>query len=290
MSEWEFFREQIKERVRLSSIVGRKVRFDARKSQPARGEFWACCPFHSEKSPSFHVLDGDGFYHCFGCHESGDVVRFIMATENRSFREAMEMLAEEAGIDLPKPSPRAQAEAQQRASMHEILENAAKFYEASLKRTEGDVARDYLRGRGLAPEVWATFRLGYAPGGGHALIDHLKAQGIEHTQMRAAGLLAKKEQPADQMRNRLMFPIMDGRGRVIAFGGRALEVNAQVKYLNSPETELFNKGRTLYNFSAARKRSAASGTPGQPHAARLVVAEGYMDVIALSRDTTNNCA
>jgi DNA primase len=282
MSDWSLIRDQIKERVRLSEIVGRKVAFDRRKSQPGRGEFWACCPFHSEKSPSFHVLDREGYYKCFGCGAAGDVVGFVMDTENRSYPEAMAMLAELAGLELPKPSAAEREKAVARASLHEILERAAKFFEQVLGAKEGNEARAYLEKRGLPRETWAKFRLGYAPGNSRALMDHLKGAKISVEEMRAAGLLSSREEPADLFRNRLMFPITDGRGRVIAFGGRALEADAQIKYLNSPETELFHKGRTLYNFAAARRRPHRA-TGAAATFDRLVVAEGYMDVIALVR-------
>jgi DNA primase len=282
MSDWTLIRDQIKERVRLSEIVGRKVAFDRRKSQPGRGEFWACCPFHSEKTPSFHVLDREGYYKCFGCGAAGDVVGFVMDTENRSYPEAMEMLAELAGLELPKSSAADREKAEARAGLHEILERAAKFFEQAFVAKEGTEARAYLEKRGLLRETWAKFRLGFAPGNGHAVMDHLKAANISVEEMRAAGLLSSREEPADLFRNRLMFPITDGRGRVIAFGGRALEADPQIKYLNSPETELFHKGRTLYNFAAARRRPhRAAGAAATLD--RLVVAEGYMDVIALVR-------
>ncbi|MFZ1988391.1 MAG: CHC2 zinc finger domain-containing protein [Alphaproteobacteria bacterium] len=322
MSDWSQIRDEIKARLRLSDIVGRKVMWDRRKSQPSRGEFWACCPFHNEKSPSFHVLDREGYYKCFGCGAGGDAVEFVMQTENRSYREAMEMLAEEAGVELPKPSAYEREQAQKRATLHEVLEKACVFFEESLRLSGGEVARAYLKKRGLPADVVKEFRLGYAPDGGHALIDYLKSHGVEIAQMRAGGLLAKAEDEArDLMRHRLIFPISDGRGRVIAFGGRALRNEQQPKYLNSPDTELFHKGRTLYNFAKARGRvasqpnrpsldgggttPAASGKGGaarmapvhtpppnplpqgegglKRRAAPLIVAEGYMDVIALCR-------
>lgn len=282
MSDWSLIRDQIKERVRLSEIVGRKVTFDRRKSHPARGEFWACCPFHSEKSASFHVLDREGYYKCFGCGAGGDAVEFLIQTENRSYPEAMEMLAELAGLELPKSSAAEREKAAARAGLHEILERAAKYFEQMLAAREGTEARAYVERRGLTREIVQRFRLGYAPGSGRSLMEVLKAGGISIEDLRRAGLLSSREEPADLFRNRLMFPITDGRGRVIAFGGRALEADAQIKYLNSPETELFHKGRTLYNFAAARRRPAAKA--GAAAALdHLVIAEGYMDVIALTR-------
>ncbi len=262
MSDWSQIRDEIKARLRLSDIVGRKVLWDRRKSQPARGEYWACCPFHNEKSASFHVLDREGYYKCFGCGAGGDAVEFVMQTENRSYREAMEMLAEEAGVELPKPSSHEREAAQKRATLHEVIEKACAYFEESLRLTGGEVARAYLKKRGLPADVIKEFRLGYAPDGGHALIDYLKSHGVETQQMRAAGLLAHREDEArDLMRHRLIFPITDGRGRVIAFGGRALRDEQQPKYLNSPDTELFHKGRTLYNFARARARVASHNPP-----------------------------
>ena len=260
MADWSHIRDEIKERLRLSEIVGRKVLWDRRKSQPGRGEFWACCPFHNEKSPSFHVLDREGYYKCFGCGAGGDAVEFVIQTENMSYREAMEMLAEEAGIELPKFSREAEEQAQARASLHEVLEKAAVYFEESLRLSIGEAARAYLKRRSLPAEIIKEFRLGYWPDGGQALIDHLKTQGVELEQMRSVGLLANREdgEARDHMRHRLIFPITDGRGRVVGFGGRALRDEQQPKYLNTGETELFHKGRTLYNFARARGRVASA--------------------------------
>lgn len=269
------FLDEIRARIPVSDVVGRKVTWDKRKSNPGRGDYWACCPFHGEKSPSFHADNRKGRYHCFGCGVSGDHFTFLVEQEGLSFPEAVAQLAEEAGLPLPERDPDAGRREAERASLHDVVERAAKFFEAALHGPEGGKARAYLRERGLGPEVQARFRLGYAPASRSALKEHLASAGISQEQMIEAGLLiAGEDIPVsyDRFRDRVIFPIGDFRGRIIAFGGRALSPDAPAKYLNSPETPLFHKSHVLYNGQAARSASR-KGVP-------VVAVEGYVDVIA----------
>ena len=282
MSDWVFVREQIKERLTLSDIVGRKVRFDARKSQPGRGDYWGCCPFHSEKTPSFHVVDREGFYKCFGCGASGDAFTFVMETENCSISEATERLASEAGVALPKRDARTVQAEQKRLTLHGILERTAQFYQDQLKSEEGEVARTYLRKRGVPVELWQQFRLGYAPNDGAALLRHMKAANVPAQDLREAGLLTSRDEPSPLLRGRLTFSISDSRGRVIAFGGRALREGQQPKYLNTGDSPVFHKSRALYNVETARSRPSQSQQEGPVGSEKLIVVEGYMDAIALA--------
>ena len=270
--------DEIRARIPISEIVGRKVRWDRRKSQASRGDYWACCPFHNEKTPSFHADDRKGRYHCFGCGASGDVFTFVTETEGVPFPEAVEILARQAGLELPKPDPREAGREERRASLHEVMEKAAAFFASCLASRAGAAARDYLDRRGLQPRTIERFRLGYAPAARHALKDHLAGLGVSAGEMAESGLLITGEDiavPFDRFRDRVMFPILDSRGRIIAFGGRALSADAQAKYLNSPETPLFSKRTVLYNYAAARKAAHDRSS--------VIVAEGYMDVIALAQ-------
>ena len=271
------FLDEIRERVPISDVVGRRVQFDRRKSQPGKGDFWGCCPFHGEKTPSFHCEDGKGRYYCFGCQASGDHFRFLVELDGMSFPEAVESLADEAGLEVPKADPQAEARAKQRASLSDVMELAARWYREQLALADGAKARAYLRDRGLAASVQSDFGMGYAPAGRSRLKEWLAGQGVENDQMIACGLLVHGDDvpvPFDRFRDRIMFPIADVRGRVVAFGGRALSPDVPAKYLNSPETELFSKGRVLYNHKRAR------GVVGEDRP--VVAVEGYMDVIALA--------
>ena len=271
------FLDEIRTRLPLSSVIGSRVTWDRRKSQPAKGDYWACCPFHGEKSPSFHADDRKGRYHCFGCGVSGDHFTFLVEHEGLSFPEAVERLAGEAGLAMPARDERAEAVERQRASLHEVMDMACRFFEESLQSREGAHARGYLAGRDLGPEVQRRFRLGYARGSRNALKEHLASKGVSHDDMVATGLLVTGDDipvSFDRFRDRVMFPITDFRGRIVAFGGRALSADAQAKYLNSPETVLFKKGDLLYNGFEARKSVGAAGT--------LVVVEGYVDVIQMA--------
>jgi len=271
------FLDELRTRTSLSQVVGRKVTWDARKSNQGKGDMWAPCPFHQEKTASFHVDDRQGFYYCFGCHEKGDAISFVRQTENVGFMEAVEILAREAGMPVPERDPKAQEKADRRQQLTEVMEQAVQYFRLQLKTAAGTAARDYLTQRGLSEAAQARFGLGFAPDNRQGLFSHLTGKGIAAELIVAAGLVATPEgggAPYDRFRDRIMFPIRDTRGQCIAFGGRAMTADARAKYLNSNDTELFHKGRSLYNFAPARE---AAGK-GQP----LIVAEGYMDVIALS--------
>ncbi len=270
--------DEIRARLSISEVVGRKVTWDRRKSVPAKGDHWACCPFHQENTPSFHADDRRGRYHCFGCKASGDIFTFVTETEGLSFPEAVQSLADLAGVNLPAPSPQAAEREQKRATLYDVMEIATKFFEDALQSADGAAARGYLSDRGLSSKTQQDFRIGYAPNDRRALKTHLAGNGVSPEQMTECGLVIAGPDiavPYDRFRDRIMFPIRDTRGRVIAFGGRAMSADAQAKYLNSPEGPLFHKSQVLYNFDTARKAAYEAGG--------LVVCEGYMDVIALVR-------
>jgi DNA primase len=271
------FLDELRTRLSLTQVVGRKVMWDQRKSNQGKGDMWAPCPFHHEKTASFHVDDRKGFYYCFGCHAKGDAISFVRETENVSFIEAVEILAGEAGMQVPKRDPKAQEKADRRTQLAEVMEMAVRHFRMMLRAGAGMAARDYLAGRGLDEAAQDRWEIGFAADAWQGLWDHLKDKGVEDDLILGCGLAKpsnKGGKPYDTFRGRIMFPIRDARGRCIAFGGRAMDPNDQAKYLNSPETELFDKGRSLYNVKNARE---AAGK-GQP----LIVAEGYMDVIALA--------
>ncbi len=239
---------------------------------------WAPCPFHQEKSASFHVDDRKGFYYCFGCQAKGDAISFVRETENVGFMEAVEILAREAGMPVPKQDPRAQEKADKRTELADVMDLAVRWFRLQLKTGAGADARGYLARRGLNEAALERWEIGFAPDTWQGLWDALKGKNIDDALILGAGLAkpsSKGGKPYDTFRGRIMFPIRDARGRAIAFGGRAMDPNDNAKYLNSPETELFDKGRSLYNVKEAR---VAAGK-GQP----LLVAEGYMDVIALQQ-------
>ncbi|MHC9234341.1 DNA primase [Pseudooceanicola sp. 502str34] len=273
------FLDELRTRLSLSQVVGRKVMWDQRKSNQAKGDWWAPCPFHHEKSASFHVDDQKGFYYCFGCHAKGDAISFVRETENTGFMEAVEILAREAGLQMPERDPQAQKKADKRSQLVEVMEAAVQYYRMQLSTGAATEARAYLERRGLRGEALQRHEIGFAPNARQGAFQHLTAKGISPDLIVEAGICAKPDEPGrnaapyDRFRDRIMFPIRDARGRCIAFGGRAMDPNARAKYLNSPETPLFDKSRSLYNHGPAR---AAAGK-GQP----VIVAEGYMDVIAL---------
>ena len=270
------FLDEIRDRLPISEVIGTRVAWDKRKTNAARGDYWACCPFHGEKSPSFHCENRKGRYHCFGCGVSGDHFRFLVELEGLPFPEAVERLAAQAGLPMPVMDRREQEREEKRATLYDVMEMATVYFEEQLQAAAGAKARAYLRERGLSARIQKTFRMGYAPESRNALKEHLAARGISREQMEASGMLVHGEDIAvsyDRFRDRVMFPIPDSRGRIIAFGGRALRSDVPAKYLNSPETELFHKSNVLYNFARARKAA---------HETRQVIAaEGYMDVIAL---------
>ena len=271
--------DEIRARISISSVVGGKVAWDRRKSNPGKGDYWACCPFHGEKSPSFHVDDRKGRYHCFGCKVSGDIFTFLVEKDGLSFPEAVEKLAVEAGLPIPRGGAEDAVRDERRKSLYEVIELAAVYYSRKLLEPEGSKALSYLRKRGIRDETIREFRLGFAPDSKSGLRSYLADHGIALEQMVAAGLVAAgPDIPVayDRFRDRIMFPIQDQKGRVIAFGGRAMTDDALAKYLNSPETELFDKGSVLYNLHRARKPAFDTG--------KVILVEGYMDVIAVYQE------
>jgi DNA primase len=269
------FLDELRGRVSLPGLVGRHVKLERRGR-----EFAGLCPFHSEKTPSFYVVEDKNFFHCFGCGAHGDAIGFVMRADNLDFLEAVEKLAGEAGLAVPQSTPEEREKARRQKTLLETLEAAAAFYEGCLWSPAGSAARDYLKARGLDDDAIRRFRLGWAPGpresGDRNSLRRALAADYTEPLLVEAGLLHRPEdhEPFDYFRNRIMFPIGDRAGRVIAFGGRVLG-NDQPKYLNSPESPVFEKGRVLYGWSAAR----AAGAEGRD----AVVTEGYMDVIALHR-------
>lgn len=265
------FLDEIRQRLPVSEVVGRRVKL---KKQ---GREWrGLSPFNAEKTPSFYVNDQKGFYHCFSSGKHGDQFRFLMETEGLSFPEAVERLANDAGLPLPKVSVEEVQRAEKAKTLHEVMELAARFFQERLQDRVGARARGYLAGRGLGAQTQLQFRLGYAPAERFALKEHLGSKGVPVDDMIAAGLLVHGEDipvPYDRFRDRVMFPIADLRGRVVAFGGRALEKDVPAKYLNSPETDLFHKGSLLYNAFAAREAAHRTN--------RIIAVEGYVDVIAM---------
>jgi DNA primase len=265
------FLDELRARLPVSEVVGRRV-----KLKRAGREWKGLSPFQQEKSPSFTVNDQKGFYHDFSSGKHGDIISFLMETEGVGFTEAVERLAAMAGVPLPAATPDAERHEQRRKTLYDVMELSAKFFADTLASRVGAKARGYLGDRGISPAVQLQFRIGYAPGERFALKEFLGAQGIPVEDMVEAGLLVSGDDipvPWDRFRDRVMFPITDVRGRVIAFGGRALEKDVAAKYLNSPETPLFHKGDNLYNLSAARLATH--------NGAALVVVEGYVDVIAM---------
>jgi DNA primase len=265
------FLEELRARLTLSSLVGRRTRL-----VKAGREYKACCPFHNEKTPSFYVNDDKQFFHCFGCGAHGDVIGFTMRADHLSFPEAIEKLAGEAGLDVPRMGPAEREKAERAKTLGDAVEAACVWYQEKLRAPEGRAALAYLHGRGLSDDTIERFRLGYAPEGWRNLAAALKLRGFDEAMLLEAGLITKPEdrpEPFDFFRNRVMFPITDRRGRVIAFGGRVMD-DSKPKYLNSRDTPLFHKRGNLYALDKARLGVGE-------RKARALVAEGYMDVIAL---------
>jgi DNA primase len=269
------FLDELRARIPVSEVVGRRVRL--KKS----GREWkGLSPFNKERTPSFFVNDQKGFYHDFSSGKHGDIFTFLMESEGLSFPEAVERLAAQAGLAMPRLTQEAEAEESRRRTLHDVIELAAKFFEATLAARAGATARGYLADRGLDAATQLKFRLGYAPAERFALKEHLGKLGVSVDDMIEAGLLVTGDDipvPYDRFRNRVMFPIGDLAGRVVAFGGRALDKDAPAKYLNSPETPLFHKGAMLYNGAEARKAVQQGAQNGVP----VIAVEGYVDVIAM---------
>jgi DNA primase len=270
MSLPDGFIDELKARVGVAEVIGKSVKL-ARRGRQSLG----LCPFHGEKTPSFHVYEDH--YHCFGCGAHGSVIDFVMHAEKVTFSEAIERLASQAGMALPSASPEAAERDRRRRSLYEVLEAAAAYYQKMLRMPEGRPALEYLCRRGVSEAATERFRLGYAPDGRYAAKAALAREGFADEAMVEAGLLVQPEDGPrgsyDRFRGRLMFPIADRRGRVVGFGGRVLG-GGEPKYLNSPETPLFHKGGLLYNLAAGAKATRDKGT--------VIVVEGYMDVIGLS--------
>lgn len=276
------FLEDLRARLPVSEVVGKRV-----KLRKAGREWKGLSPFQQEKTPSFTVNDQKQFYHCFSTSKHGNIFDFIMETEGVPFVEAVERCASMAGVPIPAVTPDAARHEQRRKSLYDVMELAAKFFADTLTSRGGARARGYLADRGLMSQTQLQFRIGYAPNERFALKEHLGAAGIPVNDMVEAGLLIGGDDipvPYDRFRDRVMFPITDLRGRVIAFGGRALEKDVPAKYLNSPETPLFHKGANLYNGAMAREaaHNAGKSTPSaQGNSGTVVVVEGYVDVIAM---------
>ena len=265
--------DALRARITLSAVIGRNVRL-----QKAGREFRACCPFHDEKTPSFYVNDAKGFYHCFGCQAHGDAIRWLTDHQGLPFMDAVKELASEAGMEVPAPDPRAARQAEKRASLHDVTQSAQSWFVGQLATNEGAKARTYLVERGISEATIREFGFGYAPEGRQALKSALSV--FDEAMLVESGMRIAPEEGQrenyDRFRERLMLPIQDARGRVIAFGGRILDKRDGVaKYLNSPDTPLFDKGRTLYNLHRA--------APASRKTDRMVVVEGYMDVVALAQ-------
>lgn len=265
------FLDELRSRLSIADIIGQKVKLTKRGR-----EYTGLCPFHHEKTPSFTINESKGFYHCFGCGAHGDIVRFVMESDGLPFIEAVKKLADKAGLQMPAFSKESQEQSQKRKSLYEIMDMAAAFFEKNLRMPIGAYGLRYFKEkRGLSDEIIQKFRLGYAPNN-NGLKALLTSKGVSEQDMAELGLIAvpeDKSRPShDFFRDRVMIPIMDKQGNIIAFGGRIMD-NSQPKYLNSPETPIFNKRRILYNMTHAREPAYQNK--------RLIICEGYMDVIAL---------
>lgn len=264
------FLDELRAKISIADVVGAKVKL-TRKGR----EYTGLCPFHNEKTPSFTVNEAKGFYHCFGCGAHGDIVKFEMDANGLTFMEAVEKLAHKIGLEVPRINRESPEQMEKRNTAYDIMEMAAKFFEKQLKLVGGQRAREYLARRGFGDEIIAKFRLGYAPNN-NGLKAQLASKGVTEQEMHELGLIAipedKNRRSHDFFRDRVMIPIMDKRGKVIAFGGRIMG-DGQPKYLNSPETPVFNKRRVLYNLNHARDAAFQEK--------RLIICEGYMDVIGM---------
>ncbi|MBU4197189.1 MAG: DNA primase [Alphaproteobacteria bacterium] len=273
----ERFIDELKARLRPSDVIGRTV-----KLKRQGREYVGLSPFSKEKSPSFFVNDDKGFFHDFSSGKHGDIISFLQETERLSFVEAVQRLAGEAGMQLPAEDPKEAEREQKRQGLSDWMDLAQKWFAANLRRTPGKAARDYLEKRGLPEDQWERFGLGYAPNDREGLKQALVQRGARPAELVEAGLLISPEsggQPYDRFRDRLMFPILDARGRIVSFGGRAMNPDDRAKYLNGPESPLFHKGATLYGLPEARRILGAESRNDQA----IIVVEGYMDVIACQR-------
>ncbi len=273
MSITPAFLDQIRARIAVSTVVGARVKLTRKGNK-----FWGCCPFHNEKTPSFTVSDDKEFYYCFGCSEHGDIINFVMKTQGITFVEAVSQLSAQAGLQMPSISPEQQKKEQHRVSLYEICEIACVFFQKNLYSNVGQSVLSYVKSRGLGNTDIQNFRLGYSPDS-NSFVEYMQSKNIDIQALVDTGLARQNTEGVYAFfRHRLMFPITDTRGRVVAFGGRFIgdEKQAKVgKYINSPQGILYDKSRVLYNLKNARESAYKQN--------RLVVCEGYMDVIALHR-------
>ena len=270
------FPDKLRSQILTSEVVGKMVKLKSRGS-----EFSGLCPFHNEKSPSFTVNDQKGFYHCFGCQEHGDIVSFVMSTQGLDYKDAVEQLASDFGIEVPYVEKIDEKKVEKVNRDYALLEDINIFFESNLYNNKGISAREYFKKRGINTEISKRFRLGYAPDSYESLTLHLKGLGYKDEELLSCGIIGKnsKNNLFDKLRNRVIFPILDKKNKVIAFGGRSLG-DAMPKYINSGETGVFKKNKTLYNISFARKAIFDEKF--------AIIVEGYMDVIALSRNGIEN--
>ena len=271
--------DEIRTRLPVSQVVSRHVQL-----KKAGREFVGLSPFKSEKTPSFTVNDEKGFYHCFATGEHGDIFTFLIKVEGINFPESVEKLAAEAGVELPKSTPEMQKSEDKRLRLREVMEASSRFFEEALKLREGQFAREYLQGRELDEATIGHFRIGYALNGRDGLKKHLTDLGFKMDEIVTSGMCIGGRDiavPYDRFRDRIMFPIEDLRGNIVAFGGRALSDRQKAKYLNSPETPLFHKGHLLYNIAKARQSAYEREA--------VIAVEGYMDTIACAQGGVRQC-
>ena len=282
MSFSSAFLEKIKTNVKISDIASRHVNWDLKKSNTSKQDFWAPCPFHQEKTASFHVDDTKGFYYCFGCQAKGNIFNFLKEMEGVSFLDAVKALSDMAGIPLEiNDSKNRLTDNSEEETLFNINEAARKFFTNYLFSTKGSIALSYLRDRGLSLDIIREFQLGFSPSKPDELISFLKSQGYDEQLIEESGLAFKPENKSlvDRFKNRIMFPISNLRNRVVAFGGRALKTSYGAKYINSSETKIFKKGALLFNLKTAQKN-----IKNDP----LIIVEGYMDVISLANKSITN--
>ncbi len=280
MSYSNSFLEQIKERVSLSSIVSKHVVWDNKKSNQAKRDFWAPCPFHSEKTASFHVDDNKAFYYCFGCHTKGNIFNFLKEKEGLSFQEAVKFLSEKAGLEyqLENSKNPKNIQLERKISLQKELvklhQIASEFYNKNLVTTKGTIAINYLKERGISKTTIEEFKIGYAPKDGNALTKLFLEKGFSRDIIEKTGLclLSEKNALFDRFRDRVMFPIYNKYSEIVAFGGRTIHEGSGAKYLNSPETDIFKKGSIVFNLNNVKKHLRKDD---------LIIVEGYMDVISL---------
>ncbi|MBY7649572.1 MAG: DNA primase [Candidatus Liberibacter europaeus] len=280
-------------RISISDLIGQYVNWDRKKTNYSKGDYWTCCPFHEEKTPSFHCDNQKGLYYCFSCHANGDHLAFLSSLLGLSFIESVEKLADIAGIPLPIYDHNLAKKEIERSSLIDIIEIATQFFQESLKKYNYGRLRYYLDERGINDSSIKTFRLGYAPNSRQALGEYLRGKGISQEQTAKVGLIVQGENistPYDRFRDRIIFPILSSRGQVIGFGGRSISKADNIKYMNSPETIFFHKGKNLYNFFRVlnNRRRLIGDDAKRNNSSTVVIVEGYMDVISLHQAGIQN--